>query len=55
MTDVIAWLVGHQIVVAMLAMAVLDLLFALKPDWASNGLLHLVYLLLVKKSKPELI
>lgn len=40
-----AWLMSHQVVLGGLVVGVLDFLFVLKPDWASNGLLHWLYLL----------
>ena len=40
-----AWLqTNWSLVVAPLLVAVLDLVFALNPSWASNGLLHWVFL-----------
>lgn len=45
-----AWLITvlkfsgeHQAVLAAFAVALLDLLFAIKPDWKSNGVLHALY------------
>lgn len=40
MSNIIAFLVAHQTAFAAVAVAILDLLFALKPDWESNGILH---------------
>lgn len=42
------WVLAHEAVVSGAAVAVLDLLFALSPSFASNGVLHWVYLQLGK-------
>jgi hypothetical protein len=40
-----AWLQANWgALVAPLMVAILDLVFALKPNWASNGLLHWAFL-----------
>lgn len=37
------WIVGHQVVLAGVVVAVFDFIFALKKDWESNGILHFFY------------
>lgn len=44
MEAVIAWLVAHSAVMAGALVGVLDLVFALVPSLAANGILHQVYL-----------
>lgn len=40
----IDWVLAHQVVLASFVVAVLDLAFALKPDWESSGILHWIWL-----------
>lgn len=44
MAAVIAWLSAHSAVLAGAVVAVLDLVFALSPSLAANGILHWIYL-----------
>jgi hypothetical protein len=44
MSQIVAFLVAHEAVLASLGVAVLDLLFALNPSLEANGVLHQVYL-----------
>lgn len=44
MASLVSWVVAHKALEIALAVAALDLVFALKPSWESNGLLHWVYL-----------
>lgn len=44
MEALIAWLTAHSAVVAGAVVAVLDLVFALVPGLAANGILHQIYL-----------
>lgn len=37
--------------IAAVSVALFDLMFALKPEWKSNGLLHWVYTVSVAKKK----
>lgn len=48
MQAVINFLLGHQAVLAGAIVAILDLVFALVPSAASNGILHWVYLQVAK-------
>lgn len=48
MQALIDWIVAHQAVVSGAVVGILDLVFALVPSWASQGLLHFVYLQLAK-------
>lgn len=48
MQALVSWIVGHQGVLAGAGVAVLDLVFALSPKIDSNGILHWVYLQLLK-------
>lgn len=43
MAAVLAWIVSHEVVLAAAVVAVLDLVFALNPNSASNGVLHWIY------------
>ena len=43
MADLITWLSAHQAIEAALGIAIIDLIFALKPSWKSNGVFHWVY------------
>lgn len=47
MTTLIAWFTAHPAAVAAAGGAVvslIDFIFAIKPDWKSNGIFHWVYL-----------
>lgn len=44
------FILDHQTLLAGLTVAVFDLAFALNPSWASNGVLHWVYVA-IKKDK----
>lgn len=48
MSALISFIVAHEGVLAGLGVAVLDLVFALNPNVAGNGVLHQVYLWLKK-------
>lgn len=52
MDQVLAWLLAHQALLAGAIVGVLDLLFALQPNWQANGVLHAVYLWLKSLVKP---
>lgn len=49
-TGVIAWMTGNQVIVGALLVAVLDFIFAINPQWQSNGALHMLYTVASKKS-----
>lgn len=49
LAQIIAFIVAHQVVLAALGAALLDLIFALNPAAASNGMLHWVWLWLTGK------
>ncbi len=49
---VIQWVMSHQAVVAGLIVGLLDLVFALKPNWAANGIVHWIYLQAKKMLTP---
>lgn len=42
--DVMVWIVGHQVVLGMLIVAILDFIFSINPEWKSNSILHMLYL-----------
>lgn len=42
------WIMAHQVIVGGFLAAVLDFVFALNPNAASNGVLHWIYLLVRK-------
>lgn len=44
----INWLISHQGILAGVVVSILDLVFALRPDWESSGVLHWIYLQLKK-------
>jgi hypothetical protein len=54
MTNLISWIMGHQALVAGAVVGILDLVFALVPSWASNGILHFILMQLqaIGKSNP---
>lgn len=55
MDAIIAWVIAHQVVLAVAAVGLLDLVFALVPSWQSNGILHFIYLQiknLIPKGNP---
>lgn len=54
MADVIAFLQAHEAVLSTLAIAILDLAFALSPSLNSNGILHMIYLFASKNKGPVL-
>lgn len=39
----VAWMMGNQVVVGALIVAVFDFIFAINPQWKSNGALHFIY------------
>lgn len=43
MQNIISWLLSHEVVLGGGVVAVLDFVFAMKSSWASNGVLHFVY------------
>lgn len=42
MSDFVNWFSAHQALIGGSMVAVLDLIFALKSSWASNGILHFI-------------
>lgn len=44
MQAIISWVVAHQAIVSGAVVGVLDLVFALSPALAGNGILHQIYL-----------
>ena len=44
MQSVISFIMANQALLAGLGVAILDLVFSLKKDWAANSILHWVYL-----------
>jgi hypothetical protein len=53
MQDVMAFLTSHQGLVTGVVVAVLDLVFALSPKAAGNGLLHQVYVWIKPPAPPK--
>lgn len=53
MQAVIQFVLAHEVVLAALGIAVLDLAFALNPSLQSNGLLHWVWTMLVGIKTPK--
>ena len=53
MAGLIAWLMGHQTVLATFGVALLDFLFAMNKNTESNGVLHWIYSFLKGKAKSE--
>lgn len=53
MQSVLDFIVAHQGIFAGLGVGLLDLVFSLKSDWASNSILHWVYLSLKSLSGPK--
>jgi hypothetical protein len=49
-TGILAWVMGHEVVLGAAVVAVLDLVFAMNSKSASNGALHFLYVL-AQKSK----
>jgi hypothetical protein len=49
---VVNWLIAHQLVLGGFIIAILDFIFALKPDWESNGILHSIYIFIKNLGKP---
>ncbi len=47
-----AFVTEHQTIMSAVAVANLDLLFAIKPEWKSNGILHMIYLKVGPKQPP---
>ncbi len=43
---------NNQVVVGMLVAAILDFIFAINPEWKSNGALHFLYTVAKGKSTP---
>jgi hypothetical protein len=52
MQAVIDFVMSHQVVLAGVVVAIIDLAMALSPSLASNGILHSVYLFLKKIVSP---
>lgn len=52
MSGLVSWVVAHQGLVSGVVVAILDLLFALSPSLAANGILHQVYLWISGLSSP---
>lgn len=48
--SVITWMQANQVVVGLLIAAVLDFIFAINPEWKSNGALHFIYTIAKGKS-----
>lgn len=44
MQVIIDWILAHAVVLTILAVALLDFIFALVPSWESNGIVHFIYL-----------
>lgn len=47
------FILDHQAVIAGAAVGFLDLLFAIKPSWQSNGALHWIFVALSKKQGSD--
>ena len=47
---VLPWLSANQVIVGMLLIGILDFIFAINPEWKSNGVLHVLYVLLQKRT-----
>ena len=43
--EIINWVTGNQVIVGGLIVAILDFIFAINPDWKTNGALHFIYTL----------
>lgn len=54
MANVILFLQSHEAVLSSLAVAVLDLAFALSPSLNANGILHMIYQFATKNKGPVL-
>lgn len=50
--NIINFVVAHEVVLAGVGVAVLDLVFALNPSSQSNGILHWVFVFLTGKQAP---
>lgn len=48
MQALISWVMAHQAIVSGLLVGILDFVFAIVPSWASNGVLHWIYLQVAK-------
>ena len=48
----VSWMMNNQVIVGMLIAAILDFVFAINPDWKSNGALHMIYTMAKSKSNP---
>lgn len=53
MEALIQFVQGHEAILAAFGVAVIDLVFALVPSAASNGILHWVFVALSGVKKPE--
>lgn len=49
----ITFLSSHSTVLAAFGVGVLDLIFAIKPDWQSNGVLHWILIQLQVIQEPK--
>ena len=52
MAGIIQWIIANQALCAGVAVAVIDLIWALVPSLKSNGILHSVYDFLFTKKSP---
>src|ERR1035437_715823 len=48
--NVLAWFLAHQVVLGALLIGILDFIFSINPQWKSNSVGHLFYLLAQKMS-----
>ncbi len=55
MAAIIAFIMAHQVMMASAAIGVLDLLIALAPGLESNGIFHMIYLLIKGVVTPKAI
>jgi len=51
-TSAIAWMQGNQVIVGIFIAAILDFIFAINPEWKSNGALHFIYTLVTRGKTP---
>ncbi len=55
MAAIISFIMAHQVMMASLAIGILDLLIALAPGLESNGVFHMIYLGLKSLVVPKAI
>jgi membrane-bound ClpP family serine protease len=48
--SLLPWLSANQVIVGMLLIGILDFIFAINPEWKSNGALHGIYVLLQNRT-----